>query len=398
MLDFNATDSVLKNLVYVRGSNSNAPRVLHISPLPPPWGGVAANISYLLESNAFADLDMAVLNTARKQYREDVNPVKRIWHVRRLWQSLKVFRDTWRALRKFRPQIVHIQSAGDDLSAIRDMLLIPIAQWRGCLVVFQEYFWPDPAKFIGPKRTFKFFYKWLIPRADAILMSTPLHIEKAAQMIDVSCAQYLPTTCAPPAALPVKYMDQNDGKCQIVYVGRLSRLKGTYDLIAAIARLLKTSREFRFVLIGVGATDRDDEEVARLIAERGLGDHVVLAGRVSDEEKWRTLSESQIMVFPSLGEQFGVTLLEGLAAGLPIVTTSVDYLPRLITDCENGLIVPPGAPAELAEALIALWSKPETRRRMSRNNRNKFETEFGLDVIAGRLRRIYENLLAAPEQ
>jgi len=183
-----------------------------------------------------------------------------------------------------------------------------------------------------------------------------------------------------------------------VYIGRLSRLKGTYDAIEAIALLVLKSRDFRLVLIGVGATDRDDEEVARLIAERGLGDHVVLTGRVSDEEKWRTLSESQMMVFPSLGEQFGVTLLEGLAAGLPIVTTSVDYLPRLIIDGENGLIVPPIAPAELAEALLALWSKPETRRRMSGNNRNKFETEFGLDVVAGRLRRIYENLLAAPEQ
>jgi glycosyltransferase involved in cell wall biosynthesis len=226
-----------------------------------------------------------------------------------------------------------------------------------------------------------------------VLMISPLHIEQAAKLIDVDHAHFFPNTCVPPATLPTARDRASDGVCQVVYVGRLSRLKGTYDLIAAIARLLRSSDDFRFVLIGVGATPQDDERVTRLIAEQQLGDHVVLAGPMFGEEKWRTLAESQIMVFPSLAELFPVTLVEGLAAGLPIVTTSVDYLPRLIVHGENGLIVPPSAPNDLAEALLVLGGNAETRQRMSRANRLKFEREFALDVVAGQLRRIYESVL-----
>ena len=136
-------DDVIKSLVHW-GSHAGigaCGELLHIGPLPPPWGGVAANLQSLLESKELSAFEMAVLNTARRQYREDVSPVKRIWHVGRVVQALKIFRDTWRAVARFQPDIVHIQSAGDDLSAIRDLLLILIAQGRGRRVVFQQYFW-----------------------------------------------------------------------------------------------------------------------------------------------------------------------------------------------------------------------------------------------------------------
>jgi glycosyltransferase involved in cell wall biosynthesis len=227
-------------------------------------------------------------------------------------------------------------------------------------------------------------------------MTTPLHIEQASAVVDVSRAHVFPNTCVPPGVAPRDRPIEDRapaGRCQAVYVGRLSHLKGTYDLIAAIALLLRSSVDFTFVLIGVGQTAEDDERVARLVAEHQFGDRVVLAGRVSDEEKWRILAESQVMVFPSLGELFPVTLVEGLAAGLPIVTTSVDYLPRLIVHAENGLVVPPGSPHDLANALLALSRDPEMRQRMSRANRLKFEKEFALDVVAGKLREVYQGIL-----
>ena len=170
-------------------------------------------------------------------------------------------------------------------------------------------------------------------------------------------------------------------------------MKGTYDLLSAIRLLSRCSPPLRFVLIGVGATMEDDENVSGFVRENGLDSCVVLAGRVSEDEKWRFLCESDVMVFPTLGEMFPVTLVEGLAAGLPVVTTAVDYLPRLIVDGENGLIVRPGSPSELAEALLALGIDGERRRRMSAANLQKYETEFALDVVARRLREIYEELL-----
>lgn len=380
-------------LVFFRGAGATdeSPRVLHVGPLPPPWGGLAANLKYLLESQALSAFDMAVLNTARPVYREDVSSSKKIWHVSRLWKAVRIFLDTWLAIRRFRPAIVHIHSAGDDPSAIRDMLLILVAKGGQRRIVFQQFFWPDPSKFNGPRRAFSFFYKLLIPRATAILMGTPLHVELASRYIDVSRAQYVPTTCVTPldAAPSARVGD----RCRVTYVGRLSRLKGTYDLIEAIALLSQRAHDFHFVLVGVGATEHDDQEIRALIESRAIGEYVTLAGRVSDEEKWRILSDSDLMVFPSHGEQFGVTVLEGFAAGLPVITTRVDYLPRLVLDGENGLVVSPGRPDELAAALLRLGSDKQLRARIGRTNRLKFEREFALEVVAQNLRRIYEAVL-----
>lgn len=391
-----AAERSVDGLVHYPSSGEDRPRVLHVSPLPPPWGGVASNLSYLLGAKQLSSFEMAVLNTARRRYREDMSPTKKIWHAGRLLQALRMFCATRRAIERFHPAIVHIQSAGDDLSAIRDMLLITIASRKGLRVVFHEHFWADPAKFNGPRRTFAFFYKRLIPRAAAVLMSSPLHIEQAAKLIDITRAHEFPNTCVPPEMPPAHRLPR-EGECQVVYVGRLSHLKGTYDLIEAIRLIVQSSYRFKFLLIGVGATAEDEERLKRLIAEYRISEAVVLAGRVTDEEKWRILWQSHIMVFPTLGELFPVTLIEGLAAGLPIITTSVDYLPRLIVHGENGLIVPPAAPTELAAALQLLGRDADAQRRMSSANRLKFEREFALDIVAGKLRDIYESLLPQSE-
>jgi hypothetical protein len=130
------------------------PRVLHVGPLPPPWGGCATNLAYLLRAEALNGFDMQVLNTARPDYREDVSGDKRLWHVGRVLRGVKTCLDTWRTARLFRPAILHIQSAGPDASILRDLMLIPIGHRAGARVVFQQHFWPDRAKFRGPVRLY----------------------------------------------------------------------------------------------------------------------------------------------------------------------------------------------------------------------------------------------------
>lgn len=337
---------------------------------------------------------MAVLNTARPSFREDVNPSKKIWHIHRLRHGLKIYLDAWRAMQDFKPDIVHIQSAGPDLSAVRDMLFIPLVSHSGRRIIFQQHFWADPAKFNGPRSIYKFFYKRLIPRCDAVLMSTPLHTEQAARLIRVDRVYYIPNTCVPPENLHRRCTQDEEAMCQVVYVGRLSQLKGTYDLIAGIELLKTAPIPFRFVLTGVGATVEDDQRIADLISQRGLSERIVLTGRVSEDKKWEILNQSHIMVFPSLSEQFPVALIEGMAAGLPIVTTSVDYLPRLIVHGENGLTVPASSPENLAKAILELGLNPETRKRMSKANYLKFQREFALNVVTDKLRRVYKSVLS----
>jgi glycosyltransferase involved in cell wall biosynthesis len=382
-------------LVYFKSTKGQGggPKILHISPLPPPWGGVASNLSCLLKSDALSVFNMAVLNTAQSSYREDVHPSKPLWDLRRLMRGAKIWRYALAAVREFKPDIVHIQSAGLDSSVLRDMLLIPLLRRSVRGICFQQHFWADPARLQGSRTLFKYLYRKLMPQCDALLMCTPLHIEQAERLIPIDRAHYLPNTCVPPENWCGTPNEEKASICQVVCIGRLSKEKGTYDLLNAIKMLSAGTTAFRFVLIGVGATSRDEVQVAQSVLEGGLERCTVLAGRVTETQKWETLKESHIMVHPTHGELLPVTLIEGLAAALPVITTSVDYLPGMIVNGENGLIVPPRSPERLAEAILELGLRPDIRERMREVNLRKFRGEFAQNVVSGKLRRIYEDML-----
>lgn len=373
-------------------SGMGLPRVLHVGPVPPPWGGVASNLRLLVDSPALAAFEMAVLNTARDSNREDVSPDKQLWHIDRFTRGLRMVRDAWRAIRSFRPAIVHIQSGGPDLSILRDLLFIPIARRLGCAVIFHQQFWPDPATLRVPTPLYRWMYGRYASQCAAVLMPTPVHVQQAVGLVHTESVHCLPNTCNPPIDLACCDASRQE-VVTAVYVGRLSDLKGTYHLLEAIDALKTNDVPLRFVLVGIGATADDDRRVSEYIATRGLSGVVTLAGQVSNDKIWPLLSSAQLLVFPSLTEMFPVALVEGLAAGLPIITTDVDYLPRLVVHDENGLIVPPASPKALAAAIRQLAASPEVRTRMSRANRAKFEAEFSIGMVSGRLRSIYDRIL-----
>ena len=388
----------MSRLVYYpirQGHNLAKRRVLHISPLPPPWGGVAANLSYLLTSDLIQAFDMAVLDTSRSAPREDMNPNKQIWHVDRIRRAVSLVWQTRRAIRSFKPHIVHIQAGGSDISAIRDLFLAEVALRMGCKVVFQQHFWTDPQRFRGYRSFFAPLYKTIMPRCDAKLMSTPLHLDQAANLIPVEDVCLFPNTCDPGLGEVGQARTLDSSKpCLAIYIGRLSRLKGTYDLLAAASRLAGQGDLVRFEIAGQGATLDDDRRVRDLIEAQGISGTVAVLGRISAEDKVNLLRRATILVYPTLGESFPVTLIEGMAAGLPIITTSVDYLPRLVMHGENGLIVPPGEPEKLADAILELARDPDRRRQIGLANYQKYRREFSVDVVAGMLRQIYEQVLS----
>ncbi len=385
-----------KNRVYFTRQNhtSSNPRVLIIGPLPSPWGGVATNLSYFLSSDIIKKFDVAVLDTRHWAQREDLSPNKQVWHVARIRRATDIIQQTLKAIRSFKPHIVHVQSAGSDLSAIRDLLLAEIALRSKCKIVFQQHSWTDSKRFPNYRSLFVPLYRRVMPRCHARLMSTPLHIELAADLIDVEDVYCFPNTCDPRLGElgNARFLDLSK-PCLVVYIGRFSQLKGTYDLLAAASQLSEHRHVIRFELAGQGATVDDDRRVMRLIEAQALNDSLSVLGRISNDDKINLFRRAQILVYPSLSEALPVTLIEGMASGLPIITTSVNYLPQLVRHGENGLIVPPGNPEELAKAILALANDPYRRWQMGSANYKKYLKEFALDILAAKLCSIYNLVL-----
>jgi glycosyltransferase involved in cell wall biosynthesis len=131
--------------------------------------------------------------------------------------------------------------------------------------------------------------------------------------------------------------------------------------------------------------------IASRIAELGLGGAVKLLGTRYDVPA--ILSRSDVACLPSFAEGLPNAVMEGMAAALPVVATAVGGTPELVIPGETGLLVPPGRPTPLAQALVDVLADPERGRRMGGRGRRLIAREYSLDALASAHGAMYSAVL-----
>ena len=123
--------------------------------------------------------------------------------------------------------------------------------------------------------------------------------------------------------------------------------------------------------------------------ELGLAGRVHFLGQRRDIPD--LLSALDIFVLPSHSEGVSLALLEAMAAGLPVIATAVGGLPEVVTDGENGLLIPPKDPEALAQALARLLADPALAKKLGENARRTWKRITPWTAWAGRLMRFMRN-------
>jgi glycosyltransferase involved in cell wall biosynthesis len=173
----------------------------------------------------------------------------------------------------------------------------------------------------------------------------------------------------------------------VAIVGRVSRVKGHRHLIGAISRL--TGRQgVRVHVFGVGPLEG---ECRRLAEQRALGPVIVFHGFVSDLRA--RLAAMDLLVMPSLQEGLPYVLLEAMAAGVPVVASSVGGLPEALQRDRCGLLVPPGDEAALAAAIETVRRNGPASARMAARARTAVRMRFSAAVMADRYAALYARVL-----
>jgi glycosyltransferase involved in cell wall biosynthesis len=161
----------------------------------------------------------------------------------------------------------------------------------------------------------------------------------------------------------------------LVCVARLEKVKGLHCLIEAVDLLAKRWPTLRVAVIGEGS-ERSALEVS--LAEKGLNDLVRLMGALSQEKVFACLNQAKIAVLPSLSEGIPVSLMEAMAAELPVVSTCITGIPELVHDGVTGFLVNPGDASQLANRLERLLVNEQIRHEFGRKGRAKITAEFNL--------------------
>jgi glycosyltransferase involved in cell wall biosynthesis len=168
------------------------------------------------------------------------------------------------------------------------------------------------------------------------------------------------------------------------WVGRLTYDKGPDIFLHAIAQVRPEYPTAHYLLVGEGPYR---PEVERLITELALGDVVHLLGQRSDMPD--VYASCNFMVSSSRQEGLPMAILEGMAAGLPWIATSVGAVPKVIHAGQNGILILPEDAELLAASMIQIMRSPEDRARMGAAARSLTESEFSAARMAADYLRVY---------
>jgi len=249
-----------------------------------------------------------------------------------------------------------------------------------------------------PWRFKKLIFKLILKNADAVIvlvedMKRKLEIEKICDDKEIfvipNGIESKKFTNSAKEKTTDELQIQKDEKI-ILFVGRLNQIKGIKYLIKALCIIKRVIPKTRLLIVGYG---EERENLERLVKELNIEDSVIFMGKVPNEKVSKYMTASDVFVLPSLSESFGIVNLEAMACGLPIVATMVGGIPEVVKDGENGFLVEPKNPEQIAEKVLMLLKNEKLRKEISINNKEKAK-KYSWENVVQKLEKIYSEVLS----
>lgn len=378
------------------GEGMRRPRVLVTGPAPPPPGGIAAVIQTILDSDLQQEFEFVRFDTTQSRW-EPSGPLARAANTA-LSRALG-FDAAWnlgarariaayREALAVRPDLVHLHTSHgyDFWLGIR---MARIARARGIRVLLHVHglfdvmvptwsrarqFWFDralrvPDRVIVLSEGWKGWFAAHLAENRLAVLRNPVDVRRFSD-----------PTGRPRAAGPLR----------LLFVGTNEPVrKGGYEILAAAPAVVAAVPDVRFVCVG------SDEEKLEERHVRGtpLAPHFEFVGSKNAREIAPYFESADLLLLPSHSEGLPIALLEGMAAGLPVVACPVNGIPEAMQEPDNGLFVPPRDPAALARAIVRLAGDAPLRARIAIANRAKALAEFDQPIFARALGAIYRAAL-----
>ncbi len=224
---------------------------------------------------------------------------------------------------------------------------------------------------------------WMFDQADVVLVLSNKWQKFAKSISSNENISVLYNGAIPEQFLPSLH-DQNN--INILFMGRLGARKGTFDLLEAFLQIHEGMPNAKLILGG----DGEVEKAKQFVAENSLQSKVEIKGWLTGQDKIDAFRSAHIYVLPSYNEGLPGSVLEAMAAGLPVISTSVGGIPEAVLDDVNGIIINPGDIEGLRNALLKLCNDGSLRKKMGKESLALANNKFYMKNIVADLLKIYK--------
>ncbi len=280
--------------------------------------------------------------------------------------------------------IVHFHTSQNG-SFFRKFILFCIAKIMGAKTIVHIHGSQFDA-FMTKNALFRTLTGFYFDSADRILVMSGKWIERIAQFTK---NKNISLIYNPVSLYGVRGLNRHEG-VNILFMGRLGKRKGIYDLLECIDKNKDyfQNQNARFILAG----DGDVEPVRQFVDDNNLKNLIEVPGWIASEQKEQYLKTSDILILPSYNEQMPMSILEAMGYGYPIVATNIAGIPEMVAHGENGFLFEPGHIDDMAQYLKKLCADADLREKMGRKSLECVKEKFESTKIVRQLVAIYKNL------
>lgn len=344
-------------------------KVLLVSPLPPPVGGIATWTESYINWCKNKNIEIVVINTSVIGKRDKQINFRRNF-IDETKRTIKILKKLRKTIKEESIDVVHLNSSCGTYGIIRDFLCAKIIKRSGKLLL--THYHCDIEEQIRNRKLQKRYLKKL-----ALESNINLVLNKA------SC-DYLLKETTQKSTIVTNFIDKdfildkkdniNNEIKKIVYIGHVQKTKGAVEIIT-VAKAFPT---IQFVLAG---------PISNEIKKMNLSDNIITLGAIKHNTVKELLCTADVFLFPTYSEGFSIALLEAMAMGIPIITTAVGANEDMI-ESKGGVIVRKIDPKDIITTIKELQDK-NIRKKMSEWNINKVKDCYTIDKVMNELVDIY---------
>ena len=362
------------------------PRILFITPLPPPVHGSAMVSQYIKDCKELQkefQCDFVNLSTSRNI--DEIGKKSIIKYIRFIGAYFITF---WKLL-THRYALCYLAITCHGMGFLKDAPFVLLCKlFRRRIVIHQHNKGMSGCVDKQP-------YKWLLPltyrNTKVILLSWHLYpdIEKVVKKEQVMiCPNGIPEIFD-----NEPHFERNNKVPHLLFLSNLIPSKGVYVLLDA-CKILK-DKGYKFICGFVGGESKEitRDVFEKAVEERGLNEYVTYYGPKYGKEKEKFFSDADIFIQPTYEDCFPLTLLEAIQNKLPIISTYEGAIPDIVNDEKNGFVCRKKNAVDTATAIENLLNDKEKRTQMGESGYKIFKEKFTLEVFNGNIIRIFKELI-----